>query len=121
VQAEPEYAERLRRAFRERLMAHRTFLDDFEFVDLTLEGGYPNQRLVLLFRRTGSDDCLWGSRSANLWSRHDHPDLDWLPLDPHADVDDYVDLLILRLDMQNDGTCNPDTSGISWTGWRLGG
>ena len=73
MQAEPEYAERLRRAFRERLMAHRTFLDDFEFVDLTLEGGYPNQRLVLLFRRTGSDDCLWGSRSANLWSRHDHP------------------------------------------------
>jgi hypothetical protein len=84
--------------------------------------------VVLLFRRAGSDGCLWGSRSPNLWSGHDHPDLDWLPLDPHADVDEYADFLWHRLDMQlyplyiqDDGPCHPDASGISWTAWPLGG
>jgi hypothetical protein len=58
----------------------------------------------------------------------DDPDLDWLPIDPTAAVDDYADLVFRRLDMQlwplyiqNDGPCRPDASGISWTPWRPGG
>jgi hypothetical protein len=109
-------------------VAHSGYLDSFEFVDLMLEGSHPNQRLILLFRRIGSECCLWGSRSPSLWSRQDDPDLDWLPLDPRADVDEYVDLLFRRLDaqlwplyIQDDGPCNPDASGISWTAWQLSG
>jgi hypothetical protein len=84
--------------------------------------------LVLLFRRIGGRACLWGSRSPNLWSRHDHADLDWLPLDVNADLDEYVDLFFRRLDaqlwpmyIQHDGPCKPDGTGISWTPWMLGG
>jgi len=125
---DPDYAELLRRSLQEFIVAHRAYLDDFEFVDLKLEGSHPDQHFVLLFRRTGIDDCLWASRSPSLWVSDDDPDLDWLPLDRHAAIDEYVDLIFRRLAsqlwplyIQDDGPCNPDASGISWTPWRLGG
>lgn len=128
MQEEARYAERIRYALRGLLTTHSGYLDDFEFVNLTLEGGHPDQRLVLLFRRVGSDGCLWGSRSPSLWRDHDDPDVDWFPLDPRADVDEYAELLFHRLDrqlwplyIQDDGPCKPDASGISWTAWQLGG
>ena len=121
------YAELLRKSLRDRLVANAAYLDHFEFADLKLEGSGADEHLVLLFRRSADNGCLWGSRSPRLWTGDDDPGLDWLPLDPHAAVEDYADLIVHRLDtqlwplhVQTDGPCRPDSSGISWTPWRLG-
>src|SRR5258708_31607344 len=65
------YTELLRKSLQHRLMAHGAYLDHFDFVDLKLDGSGTDQHLVLLFRRSAADGCLWGSRSPSLWTTGD--------------------------------------------------
>src|SRR5258708_11990878 len=79
------YTELLRKSLQHRLMAHGAYLDHFDFVDLKLDGGGTDQHLVLLFRRSAADGCLWGSRSPSLWTTGaDRPSVRFLSIQAPA-------------------------------------
>ena len=107
------------------------FLDDFLLERVFFEGSYPDARLVVLFRRPGQNDCVYGAKSLNVWAPQEPEDGgDWWPLDvteTRDTIQDVVEMIRLRMDTeiwppvaQPAPPCNPDATGVTWVGWRLG-
>jgi len=105
-------------------------LDDFRLERVFFEGGYPDARLVVLFRRPGQNGCLYGAKSLNVWAPQDPQD-DWWPLDvteTRDGIKDVAEMIHRRMDTEiwpveaePAPECNPDETGVTWVDWHPGG